>query len=253
MSLIPDRVINDFMLRSLKISLGFLTVFRVRVEPIPDMGEVARSAWAFPMVGALLGLILICARSLIGAHLPQVIAAILIVCLWTVLTGGLHLDGWTDCWDAVAAATTPERRYEILKDSRMGTFGGLALILLVAVKISTLAGPDLPLSILFLSPVIGRGAMVCAAYGIHAPAQGMGNTFVQNLDRTTVYRAALISLAPALIAGVYGLAAVAAAYLGSLIFRRFAESRLKLVNGDVLGAMCELSEALVLVTASFKW
>jgi len=241
------------MLRAFKISLGFLTVFRVRVEPIPDMGEVARSAWAFPLVGALLGIILVCARSLIGGHFPPMISAILLVGLWTVLTGGLHLDGWTDCWDAVAAATTPERRYEILKDSRMGTFGGLALILLVAVKISTLAGPDLPLSILLLCPVIGRGAMVCAAYEIRPPAQGMGNSFVRSLDRSTVNRAALIAFVPALIAGLSGLAGVAAAYIGALIFRRFAESRLNMVNGDVMGAMCELSEALVLVTASFRW
>ncbi len=216
------------------------------------MGEVARSAWAFPVVGVLLGGILVLVRLLIGSHVPPVLSAILLVGLWAVLTGGLHLDGWTDCWDAIAAATTPERRYEILKDSRMGTFGGLALILLLAVKTSTLAGPDLPLSILLLSPVIGRGAMVCAAYGIRAPAQGMGNSFVRSLDRSTVNKAALIAFVPALIAGLSGLAGVAAAYVGALIFRRFAESRLNMVNGDVLGAMCELSETLVLVAASFR-
>lgn len=241
------------MLRPLKISLGFLTVFSVKVEPIPDLGETARSAWAFPLVGALLGVILVLARWAVGSHFPPLLSAVLLVGLWVLLTGGLHLDGWTDCWDAVAAATTPERRYEILKDSRMGTFGGLALIILLGVKISALAGSDLPLSILFLAPVIGRGTMVAAAYGIHAPSQGMANLFVQSLDRSTVSRTVLIAFVPALIAGLTGVFAVAVAYMGTLAFRRFAESRLNMVNGDVLGAMCELSEALVLVTASFTW
>lgn len=235
------------------MSLGFLTVFRVTVHPIPELGEVARSAWTFPLVGIILGGILVLIRWTLGSHLPPFLSAVILVGLWVFLTGGLHLDGWTDCWDALAASTTPERRYEILKDSRMGTFGGLALILLMAVKISALATPELPCLLLFLAPVIGRGAMVTAAYGIRVPAQGMGNSFVQSLDRSTVNRAALIAFVPALIAGLAGLLAVAAAYIGALIFRRFAQSRLNMVNGDVLGAMCELSEALVLITASFTW
>lgn len=253
LSLFPGRAINHLMLRALKISLAFLTVFRVKVQPIPELGEVAGSAWAFPLVGAILGGILVFARLAIGSHLPPVLCAVFLVGLWAFLTGGLHLDGWTDCWDAAAAATTPERRYEILKDSRMGTFGGLALILLLAVKASAVADPDLPLSLLFLSPVIGRGAMVAAAYRVRSPEYGMGSLFVQGLDGSTRNKAALAAFLPAVVAGFSGLFCVVSAYIGAVIFRRFAESRLNMVNGDVLGAMVELAEALVLMTALFKW
>ncbi len=237
------------MLRAFKIAVGFLTVFKVRIDPVPDMAEAGGSAWAFPLVGALLGILLVAAHAVLAAVLPASMAAVLVVGLWVVLTGGLHLDGWTDCWDAMAASVPPERRREILKDSRLGTFGALALMLLVAVKGSALAGEHFRGVMLFLAPVIGRGALVVAAYGIVNPGQGMGAQFCRGMDKKTARWAAILGFGPALIAGWIGILAVIAAYVGSFWFRRFAVSRLGTVNGDVIGAMCELSEALVLLTA----
>jgi adenosylcobinamide-GDP ribazoletransferase len=241
------------MLRAFEIAVGFLTIFRVRLDPIPDMAEAGRSAWAFPLVGALLGILLVVAHTVLSAILPVSVVALLVVGFWVVLTGGLHLDGWTDCWDAMAASVPPERRREILKDSRLGTFGALALILLVAIKATALAGEHFPKIMLFLAPVIGRGALVVVAYGTKNPREGMGAQFCLGMDSKTVRWAAILGFGPALIAGWTGILGVVAAYLGSLWFRRLAESRLAAVNGDVIGAMCELSEALVLLTACLHW
>ncbi|MBI4964627.1 MAG: adenosylcobinamide-GDP ribazoletransferase [Desulfomonile tiedjei] len=241
------------MLRAFEIALAFLTIFKTRTAPVPDMAEVGKSAWAFPLAGAVIGILLVAAHVIAAGHLPSVIAAILIVALWVVLTGGLHLDGWTDCWDALAASVSPERRFEILKDSRLGAFSALALVLLLALKAAALAQSDLPLLMLFLSPVISRSMMVAVGYGSRHRGQGMAALFLSGLDIRSVRWTCVIGFAPALLAGWKGIIAVAAAYFAALWFRGFAEKRLGSVNGDVLGAICELSEVVVLLVACLRW
>jgi len=183
------------------------------------------------------------------SYFPTILAAILTVGLWIVVTGGLHLDGWTDCWDALAASVTPEQRFIIMKDSRLGTFGAVALILLLAVKVAAISYQDFPVTALFLAPVAGRGIMVLAAYGSRHRGEGMAALFISGLDRRSVQWAAIIGLVPALILGWTGILAVVGAYLGAIWFRRFADSRLQTINGDVLGAICEFSETLFLLVA----
>jgi len=241
------------MIRAISTAIGFLTVVKIRLDPPPDMTEVGGSAWAFPVVGAVLGIVLVIAQWILVAHVPPFVAAVLVVGLWVFLTGGLHLDGWTDCWDALAAAVSPERRIEILKDSRLGTFGGLALVLLIGIKTAALAAPDFPILILFLAPIIGRATMVMAGSGAQYRGQGMGAQFFAGMDRRIAQWAAFFGFAAALLGGLTGLVALGLAYLGAVWFRRLAEHRLGTVNGDVLGAMCERSETIVLVTACFRW
>jgi adenosylcobinamide-GDP ribazoletransferase len=240
------------MLRALKISLQFLTIFKVRLDPAADLQETGRAAWAFPIVGAFIGLLLVITHSALSGNLPSGLVAIVVVGLWIFLTGGLHIDGWTDCWDALAASVPPERRFEILKDSRLGTFGAVALILLLAVKIAAVAQSDLPLIMLFIAPIVGRGLMVVAVYGSEHSEAGMAAQFLSGIDVRVVQWVAILGLAPALLAGWIGIWALALAYLGAVCFRRFAQARLGTVNGDVMGAICELAEALVLLIACIR-
>ncbi len=170
------------MPRPLQIALSFLTIFRVPLEPAPNLDEVGKSAWAFPIVGMMMGGILVAAHWLLAAHAPAGLSAVLVVGVWVFLTGGLHLDGWTDCWDALPVATSPERRREILKDSRLGTFGALGLILLLAVKISAVAGADARILPLFLAPALGRSAMTLVCYGAVHTTGGMAAGFLSGLD-----------------------------------------------------------------------
>ncbi|MDQ7783665.1 MAG: adenosylcobinamide-GDP ribazoletransferase [Desulfomonilaceae bacterium] len=241
------------MIRSIQIVLGFLTGIKTTIRPIPDLDEIGRSAWAFPVVGALMGILLLVAHSLIGDHFPGAVRALLIVIVWVVVTGGLHLDGWTDCWDSLAASVPQERRREILKDSRLGAYGALGLVLLLALKVAAVADPEFPLAALVLAPVAGRAMMVIASYGSRHGETGMAAVFISGLDPRSVKWAWIIVLAVALPAGIIGFVAVGCAYLGAVGFKRFAESRLGMVNGDVIGAMCELSETVVLLVFCVRW
>lgn len=240
------------MLRPLKIALSFLTIFRAHVYPVPELAEVGRSAWAFPVVGMVIGTILVAAQWILAGHVTPVVSAVLVVGLWVFLTGGLHLDGWTDCWDALPVAVSPERRREILKDSRLGTFGALGLLLLLAMKMGAAAAAlDWPFA-LFLAPVAGRGIMVLVCYGVAHTSGGMAGGFLSGLDARTMKITAVVGLGPALLAGWSGITAALGACIAALWFRKFAESRLEAINGDVIGGLCEFSEAVFLVIVTMK-
>jgi len=242
------------MIKSFQTVLGFLSVFKVSARPTGDLAQVGAAAWAFPLVGAILGTILVIAYDVLGIFFPPFVTAIFVVALWIFLTGGLHLDGWADCWDAMAASVSPERRNDILKDSRLGTFGAVALVVLIGLKISTLAVENFSQTMLFLAPVIGRSMMVIVSYKVQCSNAGMAESFVSSLDKNSVITASVIGIGGSLLlAGFFGLAVITCAYIGSLCFKRLAESRLTLFNGDVIGSICEFSEVLVLLIGCAKW
>ncbi len=241
------------MLRPFEIALSFLTVFKVRVDPAPELQEVGRSGWCFPLVGAIIGVLLVCIHWMLSGHLSVFLVAVLVTGSWIFLTGGLHLDGWTDCWDALAASVSPERRMQILKDSRLGTFGALGLILLLAAKTGSIAREDISIPVLFAAPVIGRGFMVFASYGSRHRGDGMAAMFLSGLDRDSARWALFFAIGAAVLCGWSGVVAAAIAYAAAVWFMRFAEARLPAINGDVIGAVCEFSETVFLLICSMKW
>jgi adenosylcobinamide-GDP ribazoletransferase len=239
------------MLRTFKVALGFLTIIRPNLDPYPSIPEIARSAWTFPLVGAAIGIILALCHAVFSLWFAAPVVALLVLAAWIIATGGLHLDGWSDCWDALACAVTPERRNQIMKDSRIGTFGALALFVLVGLKASAICFAG-GLVYLFAAPVVGRGIMVVASYGAPYRDEGIGSEFMPNLTGDSVKIAAGIALVAAAFAGASGLLGLIAAFAAAKWFRRFAENRLGTINGDVLGAICELSETIFLIIAVGK-
>lgn len=240
------------LFRELRITIGFLTLFRTNVFPAPNMVDVGRSSWAFPIVGAMIGVILTLFYGLCYIFFPQSVCALLVVILWVVITGGLHLDGWTDCWDAFGASVSVERRREILKDSRLGAFGAIGLILLLLAKVFTIMSMKTPVAGIFIAPVVGRAQMAIASQGAITSEQGMARGFLDGVERGSCIFCWVFSIVMVLFAGFSGLISLIAAYGAALWFRRFAESRVGFINGDVLGSICELSEAIVLITICTK-
>jgi adenosylcobinamide-GDP ribazoletransferase len=226
---------------------------KIQVEPPPNLTDVGKAAWTFPLVGLVIGVILAGESLLLRDILPPTITAMVIIVTWVVFTGGLHLDGWTDCWDALGAAAGPERRLEILKDSRLGTFGALGLILLVLAKVFAVADSDMPAMNLVIAPIVGRGVMAIVFYGTRRAGLGMAAAFVSGLDSGVVARSLLIVVIAAVAAGLTGIIGTIAAFGAAVGFRRLAEARLNMVNGDVIGASCELAETVVLLVGTARF
>ncbi len=242
-------------MKQLKLALSFLTVLPVRITATLQPGDLGRSAAWFPLVGLLLGLLLAGARLGLARLFPDPLGAILVVALWAGLTGGLHLDGLADCCDGMLAAVTPERRLEIMKDPRLGTFGGAGLTLHLLIKTGALAalavqpGADWTRALLplLLAPALARWLILIAAVQPMARPGGLGAEFASGLSRRAFLCAALIPLALAGFGGLRGLAALALAHLAVLGVIRLARARLGGLTGDVLGLTVELGESAVLL------
>lgn len=238
--------------KSLNVALGFLTIISFGKNPFSELREVGKAAWAFPVVGLLLGSVLALIYFLFEPFLPPGVVALIVVGSWIFLTGGLHLDGWTDCWDAFGASVTKERRREILKDSRLGAFGAMALFLILGLKIACLASGLVSYAELMLAAVTGRSLLIAGFKNYGSMNPGMASSFASGVDSSTYMCVWVLTLPVVLMCGLVGIAAFLAACVGVIFFRRFAEKKLGFINGDVLGASCELSETLVLIVASWR-
>lgn len=237
------------MFRSLLVTLHFLTCLPLPPREI-SLEEVGRSAWAFPVAGVLIGLLLAGSEGLLGWLFPPALRAALVLTLWVAVTGALHLDGFVDCCDALLTARPPEARLEILRDPHVGAFGVVGAIILLLVKYAALstclsAGTWLAL---LLAPTLGRWAMIYAmARYPAARATGMGKTVREFVGRRALWGATLLTLPLLLARPQMGLVAFALAWVFTALLARWVQQRIPGFTGDVYGALCELVETVVLL------
>ena len=233
-------------MNDLRTAVGLLTIFHVR------FGEISARAFAYyPLIGLFIGLVLTVAQFLLRLALPNLVAAVLVVAVWAILTGGLHLDGFTDACDALFAATTRERRLEILRDVHLGSFGAAGLILLLMLKAVTVAKAT-TLAPIFLAPILGRWAMTLAATFPPARADGMAVLFRAGLTRRVIFASTVfVTLACAFLGG-FGLVAFVVASAITVLIVRFAMNRLGGLTGDVYGMICESVEVGILLMGAIN-
>lgn len=202
----------------------------------------------------MLGLVLLAAERLLEHLTPPLVGAALIVAVWKIVTGGIHLDGLADCLDGLAGPDAVRRRV-IMQDSRIGVFGaaGLVLVLLLFVASVFELPPPFRGRALLLAPVVGRVSPLLAGAWLPpaTPGQGLGGAFVAGLTSWAgrVYATASVALATWLL-GSWGAAIVAGALCLALLWARFAAGRFAGITGDVLGAVVEASELAVVLLAA---
>ncbi|HKZ07911.1 MAG TPA: adenosylcobinamide-GDP ribazoletransferase [Methylomirabilota bacterium] len=238
----------------LVLAVRFLTVVPVPGREAAGPGALGRAAWWFPLVGLALGVVLALADRGFARVFPPLLAAVLVVAGWKLLTGGIHLDGLADCLDGLAGRDAGHR-LAIMRDSRIGVFGALGL--LVSLLLAVAAVAELPASargpVLVLAPAAGRAMPALAGMLFRAvtPHAGAGADFLSGLPRAAgaTHLLAGMALGAALLGMPGALVALGGALVGlagtALLARRIGG-----VTGDVLGAGVELSELGVLLAAS---
>jgi adenosylcobinamide-GDP ribazoletransferase len=250
------------MLLAAKIAIAFLTILPVRLPAELPGDGLRRSAAFFPLAGWLIGSFLSGGAWLfVWANLPPLVSAVLLVALGAWLTRGLHLDGLADLLDGLGGGQTPERRLAIMKDSAIGAFGVIGLVVLLLLKVACLASllannEELLFFALFAVPVAARWAMATLACGTKYPREiGTGHAFVGKVGLRELALGALL-LTPLIWWNWAGALIILGAAMLPVIWLRFkAAKALGGVTGDVLGASCELGEvcgwlvAVVLFTA----
>jgi len=239
------------MWSSLVTALRFLTIIPVparwaapHYDVKPDL-----SLLFYPLVGLLLGLLLLGVCVFSGIFSPA-LQALFVVMVWVLLTGGLHLDGVADSADAwLGGHGDRERTLAILRDTSVGVAAVLALILTLALKVLLLAElMDLKLQAIVIAPIIGR-SMVLLLFNTTAYVRGQGiaSTLIASLPRQRIN---LILFALMIIViGVLsldGLLMLFCVLVGFLVLRYLMVRRLGGTTGDTAGALIEFGEILVL-------
>ena len=231
------------------LAVSFLTVIPIRLKETPQPGDLGKAAGWFPVIGAILGGLVAAAYYGLSFLLPHLLAAALAVALWIGLTGGLHLDGLADCCDGMLHASRRERRLEIMKDPRLGTFGAIGLVLTILLKVICLY--SMPASqawvALPLAAGLGRYLLLPAGRQPLARPGGMGADFASGLNRTGLLWGALVVALLTGLAGWRGLLVVLVGLAVSWGVLSLAKARLGGVTGDVLGLIVEFTELVTLL------
>ncbi|MEW9053190.1 MAG: adenosylcobinamide-GDP ribazoletransferase [Neobacillus sp.] len=227
------------------LAVQFLTRIPIPVE-CPWNNKTSR--WAlrsYPLVGAALGAILVIVSYYTYTFLPLPMLALLLVSLWVYLTGGLHLDGWTDVADAVGSNAPLERKWEIMKDPHVGSFGTIALLFLLAWKTVLIyflfeSGFSLS-SFIFIMAFSRLGAVVLMIHLPTAKQQGLAWEWRKNMKPLDCLYAAIPVFV--LLIFFYDFLYLLPAYIVFIgLFGAWVKHTFKGTNGDLLGTAIEGGE-----------
>jgi adenosylcobinamide-GDP ribazoletransferase len=205
------------------------------------------------VIGLGIGLILAVTDRVTQVFFPLLLAGLLTVTVWKLVTGGLHLDGLADCLDGLGGRD-PEQRLAIMNDSRIGAFGALGLILLLLLEIAAVSElpPGMRAGALVVVPVVARATPPLLAR-LFSPAkqEGLGAAFGAGVGALAAPSALAIALVVAIVTlrGL-GVVVVAVSVVGALVLTRFFVARVSGITGDVLGAAIEIAELVGLLTVS---
>lgn len=233
------------------IALQFLTRLPISLPGMPAPAAMGRSLLSYPLVGLLLGAVLMSAQWALQGQAPA-LQAVLLLILWVGLTGGLHLDGLADSADAWAGGFGDrERTLTIMQDPRSGPIAVVVLVLVLLLKFAallTLLQADQPL-VLLLAPWIARGLLPLLFLTTpYVRPGGLGALLATHLPRAELpWWLAGHALLLIVLSGWAGLLALLAALLVFAGLRRLMCQRLGGTTGDTAGALVELAEAAVLL------
>jgi adenosylcobinamide-GDP ribazoletransferase len=238
------------------VAIQFLSVAPPVIKRLFTPQELGRSSAYYPLVGVLLGLVLIAADALLGFFFPLMLRSALLLAVWVLLTGALHLDGFLDACDGLLGGFTPEQRMTIMRDERVGAYALAGGILLLLTQWSAISSLTDRMAALLLAPVLGRWCMTLAlVYFPYARPTGLGRDIKDHAGREQAVLASLFAVAGTLAAAwmVFSWVPLAAALVALLVAwgaARFTVQRIPGLTGDIYGAICllvELSTLLVFV------
>ena len=238
--------------------------FMTRIPINMDVGfdeDFHKSIAYFPLVGFVLGILLFLIGIVSGLMFDSLITSIIITLSSVILTGGLHIDGLGDTFDAIYSYRDKEKMLEIMKDSRLGTNSLLAIMFVILLKIgfiNSIINADCMWMIMFM-PVVGRLGVIRLTYKTITPRKkGMGNMFIGKCSTGMFISAILYTIAIILLVtqfiflarfevAVEIIISIVVVILFNQIFKSHIYKKIDGVTGDVLGCSIELGEIIYLL------
>jgi adenosylcobinamide-GDP ribazoletransferase len=230
-------------------ALQFLTIFPTPLRHEVTARTSGQSLTYFPLVGLILGAILLGLYYGLSLILPPAVVMALLIIALIILTGAHHLDGFIDTCDGDFAGKSKRERLVIMSDTRVGAFGIVGVVLLLLLKYAALSSVSVILPALLLMPSLSRWTMVSVIFTFpYAKKSGMGLPFKLGATWQRLAVATIIALVVAVVLlKWWGVALMAVLWLITFGIAGYFRSRLGGLTGDSYGAINELSEVLVLL------
>ncbi|OGO77686.1 MAG: cobalamin 5'-phosphate synthase [Clostridiales bacterium GWB2_37_7] len=245
-------------MKNLILAIQFLTRIPINVNIETKENSFAESVIWFPAAGLLIGtfnaMIYLLSSMLLDGIFPVVCTVLANVCI----TGGLHVDGLADTCDGIFSARKKERMLEIMKDSRIGTNGTLAVVFDMLIRIAILVSiPSVyTIWVVFAAPIVSKSMLpLIMKLSVYARAEGgMGGLFLgkQTWSRTLAAFAAGFLITWGALKFI-GLVSFAAALLAVILFKSYIYSKLQGMTGDTIGAANEIAEVVFLLALAIVW
>ena len=239
----------------LKTGLAFLTRLPIlRSEPAAG-SDIARVSWTFPVVGAGVGMVGALVYWLAGLGLDPILSAILAVAATLLVTGALHEDGLADTADGFGASVSRERKLDIMRDSEIGTYGASALILSFMLRVGavvSLAEPGLAALALIAAHAGGRAVLPVFMRLVPNARQDGLSANAGEPPQNGALIAVLLGLLVLLLCLGFGATLIAALLLACVIglMAWLCVRQIGGQTGDVLGAVEQVSEIVILLVAA---
>ena len=239
------------MIRGMMAAMALLTRVPMGSESRFSAVELGRSARWFPLVGLGIGCAYAATVTLAGEVFPPILVGLVVVLVEAVLTGALHLDGLADMADGFGGGRTREDVLRIMRDHAVGTYGAVALILLVGLKVTSIAAlveTSAALPYVIVTPAIGRWSAVFMStlqpYARHS--EGVSD----HVGRTALIIATAVAAVPTLyLLGWHSVPLAVAAIGITFAMSEYCKRRIGGITGDTIGANTEVVEVVVLLTA----
>ena len=243
-------------LKTLALAVHFLTRIPTPFEIDYSPERLNAASRYYPIVGAIIGSVAALAFGIANLALPTVVAALIATAATALLTGAFHEDGLADTFDGISGGYDRARSLEIMTDSRIGTFGALALIIVISTKVAALSSlPDTTtiITALIAAHIISRtSTVIVMATSRYAKADGIAgpqdqplrpiNTIITTLTGLTTIAALALILSP-----TAALLATAGAITGHILIRLYFQPRLGGHTGDTLGATQQITELAIYI------
>lgn len=205
----------------------------------------------FPLTGFLVGIFLVVPHFLNIASKP--VEAIIVIIFYLFITGAIHIDGLTDSLDGLLSNRDQARILEIMKDSRIGSFGAIGLILYVLILYTTVQIVDFRW--LFLMPFVGKvNGFLAAGVSRYARNEGgMGKLFIEGITiRKAMLYSIILVIVSYVVLGVPGFVASMVGLISTIVISKWINHKIKGMTGDTIGLIIEISQCVFLLLGAVR-
>ncbi|MCK9602868.1 MAG: adenosylcobinamide-GDP ribazoletransferase [Candidatus Omnitrophica bacterium] len=242
-------------MKKILLALQFLTIFPVKIKSANNK-EIADSLIYFPVAGLFIGLALTGINYLLGSlDLSRLATDIILIVSLIAITGGMHLDGLADTFDALLSVKSKDEMLKIMRDPHIGVMGVIGIISILLLKIAFIFSLDLSLVpvALILMCVLSRWSLALSLFLFpYARQEGKAKIFSEGINSKIFVLATIITFVCALLtAELKGLFIMGIITIFTCLFNKLISKKIGGITGDTLGAMNESAEVVILFCMYF--